>query len=70
MRYEEALAAYDRGLALQPDNKNLYYEKAATLLHFRHYKEALRVCERCVQLDPTSGAALELKSLILQKIKP
>jgi tetratricopeptide (TPR) repeat protein len=47
-RYEEALASYDRALALRPDYEAALFNRSNVLLELHRPDEALASIERCV----------------------
>jgi tetratricopeptide (TPR) repeat protein len=47
-RYEEALAAYEQVLRLNPNHTEAYTNKGVTLLHLNRYDEALSACEQAI----------------------
>jgi tetratricopeptide (TPR) repeat protein len=56
-RYEEALAAADRGLALRPDYPEAYYNRAVALAWLQQYEGALASLRRALELKPELQAA-------------
>eukprot|EP00039_Didymoeca_costata_P026882 m.16911 g.16911 ORF g.16911 m.16911 type:complete len:498 (+) comp5836_c0_seq2:186-1679(+) len=61
-KYEEALTAYDEALAIDSNNteiaSKLYYNKAIALSKLRRNEEALRDCNKALELDPSYVKAL------------
>lgn len=67
-RYEEALAAYDRALTLNPNFAAAWRNKGNALNDLKRYEEALAACENALALEPQSahgwrGKAVALKGL-------
>ncbi|MBN1465449.1 tetratricopeptide repeat protein [candidate division KSB1 bacterium] len=56
-QYDEAVAAYDKSLALDPSNSNAYQGKGLTLAKQRKYDEAVAAYKKAVEADPTNYAA-------------
>ncbi len=52
-RYQEAIPAFDAGLALWPYYSPLYNDRALAYFMVRRYQEALRDFNRAIMLDPT-----------------
>lgn len=53
-RYEEALAAYEAALRLNPDDSEAYLYRGAILSAFKRYPEALASFEQGLRLDPNN----------------
>ena len=68
-RYEEALAALERALALAPNLALAWYDKGKTLNRLKRYEEALAAFERALQLDPNHANAWNGKSNMLYNLK-
>ena len=51
-RYDEALADYDRSLAIDPNNVHAYNSRASLLMHYGLLEEALADYGRALKLDP------------------
>jgi tetratricopeptide (TPR) repeat protein len=67
-RYEEALAAYEQAIQLDPGDAERYTEKGAALYALRRYGEALAAYERSLELDPNDHTAHYKKGLILREL--
>jgi tetratricopeptide (TPR) repeat protein len=55
-QYEEALAAYEEAVKLDPEEEYHWIDKAMVLEDLERYEEALAACEEALRLEP--GAAL------------
>ncbi|XP_064960109.1 TPR repeat-containing thioredoxin TTL1-like [Musa acuminata AAA Group] len=56
-QYGEALAFYDKAVAMCPENAACRGNRAAALMGLGRLEEAARECEEAVRLDPTNGRA-------------
>ncbi|URD95161.1 TPR repeat-containing thioredoxin [Musa troglodytarum] len=56
-QYGEALAFYDKAVAMCPENAACRSNRAAALMGLGRLEEAARECEEAVRLDPTNGRA-------------
>jgi tetratricopeptide (TPR) repeat protein len=56
-RYEEALASYDRALAIQPDFANALSNRGNVLLELKRYEEALASYDRALAIRPDLAEA-------------
>ena len=53
-RYDDAIAAYDRAIALNPELYEAWFTKASTLMIVQRYEEASRAYQFATQLKPES----------------
>jgi tetratricopeptide (TPR) repeat protein len=51
-RFDEALASYDRALALRPDNAEVHVNAGVTFFQLKRFAEALASCDRALALQP------------------
>nr|VFJ60049.1 MAG: Tetratricopeptide (TPR) repeat [Candidatus Kentron sp. DK] len=56
-RYQEALASFDKALALQPDDADAWSNRGAALNELGHHREALASCDKALALQPDDAAA-------------
>ncbi len=56
-RYEEALACYDRALAVNPQLAEAWSNKGGALHRLGRYEEALACCDRALALNPQYASA-------------
>lgn len=68
-RYEEALAAYEQALALDPTIVNAYINKGFALHNLQRYEEAVAAYKQALALDPTSANAYTGKGFVLNKLQ-
>jgi hypothetical protein len=68
-RYEEALAAYEQAIQLDPqcDHWN-YYLKAKLLQELERYEEALAAYEQAIQLNPQYAPLYALEAVMFWKL--
>ena len=64
-RSDEALASYDRALALKPDAAETWNNRGTTLDHLRRYGEAVASFERAVAIDPQYANAWSNRGVTL-----
>jgi tetratricopeptide (TPR) repeat protein len=68
-RFEEALAAYESALAVDPDNADAWVDKGVILRKLGRKEEALAACDCALALNPKHPVAWEFKGLALQDTK-
>jgi tetratricopeptide (TPR) repeat protein len=68
-RYEEALAACEQALRLDPTYALAYYNKGAVLRQLKRYQEAISALDQAIRLDPTYANAYENKGWVLNELK-
>ena len=51
-RFEEALASYDRALAVRPDYAKAFVDRGDTLRELKRFEEALASYDRAIALRP------------------
>src|SRR5579872_1620502 len=68
-RYEEAVAAYGRALALDENLAWVWYKKADVLQRLKRYEEALAAYDRALALDPNDAGAWNDKGVTLMLSK-
>lgn len=64
-RYDEAIAAYDRALKLQPKFAQALLLRGLTLSQAKQYNEAVQTCDQLLQLQPKNAQVLLLKESII-----
>ena len=67
-RYEEANAAFDQALTLDPGNAGTWIQKSATFLASGLFEDALDASERALTLDVDLASAWRCKSLALASL--
>ncbi len=55
--YEEAVASYDRALALRPRYAEAWSNRGNALNHMLRHEEALASCDRALAIDPAHAEA-------------
>jgi tetratricopeptide (TPR) repeat protein len=69
-RFDEALASYDRALALRPDHAEALCNRGATLHALQRFDEALASYDRALALQPDhAGAVLYNRGNALKQLK-
>src|SRR5258708_10945607 len=68
-RYEEALAACEQAIRLDPNFAKAYNGKGAALNDLKRYEEALAAYEQAIRLDPNFAFAYENKGDVLRDLK-
>ena len=58
-RYDEALASYDRAIALKPDYANAHYNRGTVLKSMHRYNEALASFDKAMALKPDHAEAYQ-----------
>ncbi len=67
-RAEEALEAYDRALALQPNYAWAWARKGRTLRLLERYEDALGCFDRALELSPTYGWAWNGRGIVQERL--
>ncbi|HYT28427.1 MAG TPA: tetratricopeptide repeat protein [Ktedonobacteraceae bacterium] len=67
-RYEEALAAYEQAIRLDPDDATAYNNKSAALIKLKRYEEALIALEQAIRLDPKNAVGYTEKGAALDQL--
>ena len=68
-RSEQALASYDRALALRPDYREALNGRTVALLKLKRFEEALANCDATLALKPEYAEAFNDRGVILQELK-
>jgi tetratricopeptide (TPR) repeat protein len=68
-RYEDALAAYEQAIKLDPDDAERYSEQGQALLELERYEEALAAFQRSLELDPLDHTVHYYKGVALRGLK-
>ena len=68
-RYEEALAAYEQAIRLDPNSASAYTGKGNALSDLKHYEEALAAYDQAIRLDPNFTYAYNGKGLVFRDLK-
>ncbi|MDL2319156.1 tetratricopeptide repeat protein, partial [Eubacteriales bacterium OttesenSCG-928-A19] len=67
--YEDALSAYDAGLALEPVNGTLLYAKGALLLEMGRHEDALAYAQAQIEKQPDAPAYYDLRGQAYEKLE-
>src|SRR6266699_748821 len=67
-RYQEALAAYEQAIRLDPNLALAYNDKGDALYDLKRYQEALAAYEQAIHLSPNYALAYHNKSLALSAL--
>jgi serine/threonine protein kinase len=68
-QYEEALAAYEHAIGLNPNLAIAYNNKGSVLNKLKRYEEAVAASELAIRLDPNDMAAYHTKGIALFSLK-
>jgi tetratricopeptide (TPR) repeat protein len=68
-RFDEALANYDRALAVQRDHAEALCNRGVTLHELRRFDEALASYDRAVAMQPDYAEALNNRGITLHELK-
>jgi protein O-GlcNAc transferase len=66
---EDALASYDRALAVKPDSAEALYNRGITLRNLNRFDESLTSYDRALAIKPDFAAALVNRGLIYHHLK-
>lgn len=68
-RYEEAIAAYEQAIKIQPKYYEAWYAKGYSLYRLQRYEEAIASYEKVIQLQPEEPMAWYIRGLILGELQ-
>ena len=68
-RYEDAIAAYEQAIQIQPKYYEAWYAKASLLYQLQRYEEALVAYEKIIQLQPEEAHAWFVRGWILGELQ-
>jgi serine/threonine protein kinase len=68
-RYQEALAAFEQAIRLDPDDASIYNGKGLVLRELKRSQEALAAYERAIRLDPNYAEAYFNKGNVLDDLE-
>jgi tetratricopeptide (TPR) repeat protein len=64
-RYEEAIAAYDQALAINPNLDEAFYKKGNALINLSRYEEAIAAYDQALAINPNLDEAFYNKGIAL-----
>jgi tetratricopeptide (TPR) repeat protein len=67
-RFDEALASYDRALAVNPNNTNAHFNRGKALLRLRRLNESLASFDRAIALKPDYAGAYLSRGIVLSDL--
>ncbi|HXB60992.1 MAG TPA: tetratricopeptide repeat protein, partial [Candidatus Acidoferrales bacterium] len=68
-RYDEALASYDRAVALKPDYTNAWFNRGGTLKQLNRFEQALASYDKAIALNPGHAEAHNNRGVLLQQMR-
>ena len=68
-RYEEAIAAYDQALKIQPKYYEAWYAKAYSLYRLQRYEDAIAAYDQVIQLQPEEAVAWYIRGWMLGELQ-
>ncbi len=68
-RYEEALAAYDRAIQLDPNSALAYYNRGNAYYDLREYQKAIADFDRAIQLDSSDAKAYGNRGIAYKNLR-
>jgi len=68
-RYEEAIAAYDQALKIQPKYYEAWYAKAYSLYRLQRYEHAIASYDQVIQLQPEEAVAWYIRGWMLGELQ-
>ncbi len=66
--YDRAIEAYDRALALRPDNAEVHANRASALIGLKRFAEALASCDAALSLDRDKAQAHSNRGIALKQL--
>jgi len=68
-RYEDAIAAHDKALQIDPENARAWFSKGAALAKLQRYEETIATYEQATQINPEFSEAWFGQGTILTKLQ-
>ena len=68
-RYKEAIAAYGKAIAIQPEYTEAWHGQGDTLYKLKRYKEALDAYEKAIQIQPDYLEAWKSRAFVLENLQ-
>jgi Tfp pilus assembly protein PilF len=68
-RSKEALANYDKALAINPGDAGVLNNRGVTLQHLKRFEEALESYDQALAIDPGYAGALDNRGNVLRELK-
>jgi tetratricopeptide (TPR) repeat protein len=67
-RHAEAVASFDKAIAIEPNDTVAWYNKSLALVHPGEETEALRALDQVLTLNPEDNDAQSRRALIVRKM--
>jgi tetratricopeptide (TPR) repeat protein len=68
-RYDEALASYDRAVALKPDYTSAWFNRGGALKQLNRFEQALASYDKAIALNPGHAEAHNNRGVLLQQMR-
>jgi tetratricopeptide (TPR) repeat protein len=68
-RYDDALASYDKAIALKPDYTNAWFNRGSALKQLNRFEEALASYDKAIALNPGHAEAHNNRGVLLQQMR-
>ncbi|MEI6444131.1 MAG: tetratricopeptide repeat protein [Nostocales cyanobacterium ELA583] len=67
-KYEEAIASYDKAIAIKPDYHLVWNERGVALEKLQRYEEALKCYEKAISIRPDNQLAINNRNILLREL--
>jgi tetratricopeptide (TPR) repeat protein len=68
-RYGEAIASYDRTLAIDSKTEGAWFNKGLALANLKRYGEAIASFDEALKINPNNAQARENRKLLEQQVR-
>jgi tetratricopeptide (TPR) repeat protein len=68
-RHEEAIAAYEKAIAIKPDSYDAWRHVGIALSELKRYKEAMAAYDRAIAIKPDNAEAWRDRGAIVSELK-